>query len=104
MGGDVVIAVNLNGDLIGRHFVHGSTEEISDEESERELARDRRQGQPDCALGGQDEGAGFGVRLDSHFAAPQASLTPGCSTIAGSIDIMQDRTRSRMSGEPPMTS
>ena len=97
MGGDVVIAVNLNGDLIGRHFfVHGSTEEISDEESERELA-EIEQGQPDCALGGQDEGgfrraAGFlhflaapqkpgpravrrDRRLDRHHAGPHHALT-----------------------------
>jgi NTE family protein len=38
MGGDVVIAVNLNGDLIGRHFFVHTTDEISDEECDRELA------------------------------------------------------------------
>jgi NTE family protein len=39
MGGEAVIAVNLNGDLIGRHFfIHPGVEEVSDEDSERALA------------------------------------------------------------------
>ena len=105
MGGDVVIAVNLNGDLIGRHFfVHGSTEEISDEESERELAEIEDKDSLIARWAARMK-AGFGVRLDSYISSlrRKESPDPGLfDVIAGSIDIMQDRiTRSRMSGEPP---
>ena len=105
MGGEVVIAVNLNGDLIGRHFfVHREEEEVSDEDSERALAdiEDR-----DSTIAGWAARmkAGFGVRLDSYISSlrRKESPDPGLfDVIAGSVDIMQDRiTRSRMAGEPP---
>jgi NTE family protein len=105
MGGDLVIAVNLNGDLIGRHFfVHGPTEEISDEDSERELAEIEDKDSLIARWAAKMK-AGFGVRLDSYISSlrRKESPDPGLfDVIAGSIDIMQDRiTRSRMAGEPP---
>jgi NTE family protein len=105
MGGDVVIAVNLNGDLVGRHFfVHEPEEEVSDEDSEKELAeiedKDRI-----IARWAAKMKAGFGVRLDSYISSlrRKESPDPGLfDVIAGALGIMQDRiTRSRMAGEPP---
>lgn len=105
MGGEVVIAVNLNGDLIGRHFfVHGGGEEISAEDSERALAEIEEK-DTIIAKWAAKMKAGFGVRLDSYISSlrKKESPDPGLfDVIAGSIDIMQDRiTRSRMAGEPP---
>lgn len=105
MGGDVVIAVNLNGDLIGRHFfVHRGAEAISDEDSERALAEIEEK-DTIIAKWAAKMKAGFGVRLDSYISSlrKKESPDPGLfDVIAGSIDIMQDRiTRSRMAGEPP---
>jgi NTE family protein len=104
MGGDVVIAVNLNGDLIGRHFfIHGS-DEISDEECDRALAEIEEK-DTIIAKWAAKMKTGFGVRLDSYISSlrKKESPDPGLfDVIAGSIDIMQDRiTRSRMAGEPP---
>jgi NTE family protein len=104
MGGDVVIAVNLNGDLIGRHFfIHGG-EEVSDEDSERELAEIEEK-DTIIAKWAAKMKTGFGVRLDSYISSlrKKESPDPGLfDVIAGSVDIMQDRiTRSRMAGEPP---
>jgi len=105
MGGDVVIAVNLNGDLIGRHFfVHAAQEELSDEDSERELAEIEEKDTMIAKWAAKMK-AGFGVRLDSYISSlrKKESPDPGLfDVIAGSVDIMQDRiTRSRMAGEPP---
>ena len=105
MGGEAVIAVNLNGDLIGRHFfIHREEGEISDEDSERALAEIEEK-DTTIAKWAAKMKAGFGVRLDAYISSLRAreSPDPGLfDVIAGSIDIMQDRiTRSRMAGEPP---
>jgi len=104
MGGDVVIAVNLNGDLIGRHFFVHTTDEISDEECDRELAEIEEKDTMIAKWAAKMK-AGFGVRLDSYISSlrKKESPDPGLfDVIAGSVDIMQDRiTRSRMAGEPP---
>jgi NTE family protein len=101
----VVIAVNLNGDLIGRHFfVHRGDEDVSDEDSERALA-DIEDRDSTIARWAAKMKAGFGVRLDSYISSlrKKESPDPGLfDVIAGAVDIMQDRiTRSRMAGEPP---
>ncbi len=105
MGGDIVIAVNLNGDLVGRHFfVHGVDDDVSDEESERELAEIEEKDSVIARWAAKMK-TGFGVRLDSYISSlrRRESPDPGLfDVIAGSIDIMQERiTRSRMAGEPP---
>jgi NTE family protein len=105
MGGEVVIAVNLNGDLIGRHFfVHEDEQGASSEESERLLAEIEEKDSVVAKWAARMK-AGFGVRLDSYISSlrKKESPDPGLfDVIAGSIDIMQDRiTRSRMAGEPP---
>ncbi len=88
MGAEVVIAVNLNGDIIGRHLhkpkpvetqkprngVMGRLTELVDEYTTR--------------LTGADE--------------PEDHSPSMFDAIAGSINIIQDRiTRSRMAGDPP---
>jgi NTE family protein len=105
MGGEVVIAVNLNGDLIGRHFfVHEEYEDSDDEEAERELAEIEEKDSAVAKWAARMK-SGFGVRLDSYISSlrKKESPDPGLfDVMAGSIDIMQDRiTRSRMAGEPP---
>lgn len=105
MGGDVVIAVNLNGDLVGRHFfVHGAEEDVSEEDSERELAAIEDKDTLIARWAAKMK-AGFGVRLDSYISSLRRKENPDpglFDVIAGSIGIMQDRiTRSRMAGEPP---
>lgn len=105
LGGDFVIAVNLNGDLIGRHFFLQSIDDgISDEESERELAEIEEKDSMIARWAAKMK-AGFGVRLDSYISSlrRKESPEPGLfDVIAGAVDIMQDRiTRSRMAGEPP---
>lgn len=105
MGANVVIAVNLNGDLIGRHFfIHGTDETTSEEESERLLAEIEEKDSVVAKWAAKMK-TGFGIRLDSYISSlrKKESPDPGLfDVIAGSVDIMQDRiTRSRMAGEPP---
>jgi NTE family protein len=87
MGADIVIAVNLNGDIVGKHF-------------ERVSARKRT-------------GNGVGDKINelvkeytniSLFEDRDEVDQPPrlLDAIAGSINIFQDRiTRSRMAGDPP---
>jgi NTE family protein len=105
MGAEMVIAVNLNGDLIGRHFfVHSDETDTSDEESERELSAIEEQDSVVANWAARMK-AGFGVRLDSYISSLRLKESPDpglFDVIAGAVDIMQDRiTRSRMAGEPP---
>ena len=105
MGGDIVIAVNLNGDLIGRHFfVHRTDENPGEEESEKQLV-EFEEGDNAVARWATKMRAGFGVSLDSYISSLRKKENPDpglFDVIAGAIDIMQDRiTRSRMAGEPP---
>ncbi len=86
LGAELVIAVNLNGDIVGRHLGRargGSAEEGSALESLLETLRD------------------YSSNLfpESH----RGESPPGLfDIIASSINITQDRiTRSRMAGDPP---
>ena len=89
LGADFVIAVNLNGDLVGRHFDKASSHDV---EAAPSHWRDKMPW-PLGSGGVTAEGSG-GVGVEKP---------PGVfETIAGSINIIQDRiTRSRMVGEPP---
>jgi len=105
MGAEIVIAVNLNGDLIGRHFfIHGSDEKTSEEESDRLLSEIEEKDSVVAKWAAKMK-TGFGIRLDSYISSlrKKESPDPGLfDVIAGAVDIMQDRiTRSRMAGEPP---
>lgn len=104
MGGDIIIAVNLNGDIVGKHFILHDEANATDEESERELT-EWEEKDSTLANWAARMKAGFGVRLDSYISSlrKKESPDPGLfDVIAGSVGIMQDRiTRSRMAGEPP---
>jgi NTE family protein len=96
LGADVIIAVNLNGDLLGRRFVNepaaGAT--LPPQVPNEFLAGVLKQLPP--GLGGQ--AAQIVQRL-----LPQRPSTPGYfQVLANSINIMQDYvTRARLAGEPP---
>ncbi|MDF1643567.1 MAG: patatin-like phospholipase family protein [Pseudomonadales bacterium] len=86
LGADIVIAVNLNGDIIGKHF-----------QKSKNIAK-------------QNVGAASKISsLVKEYSASVFSTTrdedqpPSLfEAIAGSVNITQDRiTRSRMAGDPP---
>jgi NTE family protein len=91
LGADVVIAVNLNSDIVGKHFheeaqqqeaqvtkPHGLTERIADKIADYTNSL-------------------FGKETDDEQSAPDL-----LDSIAASINITQDRiTKSRMAGDPP---
>jgi NTE family protein len=87
LGADRVIAINLNGDIVGKHFG----------------GRSLRLATPSPLL------ARLSTRLQAMLGAgdsaqeADADEPPGLfDVIAGSINIMQDRiTRARMAGDPP---
>jgi len=85
LGADVVIAVNLNAQLVGAHLSLAGREEAQREASDRNEAPERSFWSKVMA---RFEGDG---RNPSFF-----------DVIASSVNIMQDRiTRSRMAGDPP---
>jgi NTE family protein len=88
LGADIVIAVNLNGDIVGRHFQ-----------------------KPEVAAK-KDEKPGVVGRISDLVTEYTSALFPAAKNvaqppglfeaIAGSVNITQDRiTRSRMAGDPP---
>lgn len=81
LGADVVIAVNLNAQLIGRHLSRSS----------RELAEGEVSG----------EEQSIWQRLMEYFSTAEGEDPGFFDVVATSINIMQDRiTRSRMAGDP----
>ncbi len=92
MGADIVIAVNLNGDIVGKHLQNRRTLN----ESLQSSYWDKIYGQLKVRL----ESGKYG-RLSQLLSNNQK--TPGLfEVLASSINIMQDRiTRSRMAGDPP---
>lgn len=87
LGADFVIAVNLNGDLVGRHI-------------DKPVGNDVNENSPhwsDKIPWSLGAGLKQNANVDDDEKAPRVF-----ETIAGSINIIQDRiTRSRMVGEPP---
>ncbi|WP_455199265.1 patatin-like phospholipase family protein [Kaarinaea lacus] len=83
LGADVVIAVNLNGDIVGKHF--SGHEEPRPEENSSEFTSFIR---------------GYTDSLFSSFR--ETDETPSVfDAIASSVNIAQDRiTRSRLAGDP----
>jgi len=98
LGADIVIAVNLNGDIVGKHLRHSPP--VSTDIATPETLPD-----------------GIWSKLSSHLSSSLQQQknalisqllgndadSPGLfDVMAGSINIMQDRiTRSRMAGDPP---
>jgi len=89
LGADIVIAVNLNGSIVGRHFLHREREE-SDEA-------------PDGGLLSTVKKTVRSYSASLFGSNGTAESAPGLyDAISGSINIVQDRlTRSRMAGDPP---
>lgn len=96
MGADLVIAVNLNGDIVGRHFRHVKRKDAAVAESTEETLWDRLAVQLKSSLSS---------RRDMLFTRllGEGRDSPGLyEVLASSLNIMQDRlTRSRMAGDPP---
>ena len=96
LGADIVIAVNLNGDLLGRRFASDSPPEtIVPADVPSEVVGGVLKQLP---AGLREQAAKFVQRL-----LPQRASTPGYfQVLSNSINIMQDYvTRARLAGEPP---
>lgn len=98
LGADIVIAVNLNNDIIGKHHRKRTGKHAAGREEERtNLAfLERISSQLRNSLQERKE-----ALLSQLFG--NSRQTPGLfEVLASSINIMQDRiTRSRMAGDPP---
>jgi NTE family protein len=95
MGADIVIAVDLNADILGRHL--------------RKPGANGPAKPPAEAPEDDEEAAGWLSRLQDGFASllptPDPTRVPAPSlleVVLASVNIMQVRiTRSRMAGDPP---
>lgn len=104
MGADYIIAVNLNSDLIGRHFsLHHS--DAADNQGNKKKLEYAEKHDPNIAMWASKLKADFGIRLDSFISSLHKKKIhePGLfDVIASSINIMQDRiTNSRVAEDPP---
>jgi NTE family protein len=87
MGADIVIAVNLNTQIVSKHLSNAGEEEARREADETDPAA--------------ASGNGFWQKLTGYFASTDPSNPALFDVVAASINIMQDRlTRSRMAGDP----
>ena len=95
LGADVIIAINLNGDLLGRRF-EAQSEASAPTTSVPQEAFDRVLSHLPPAM--REQAAQIALRL-----LPRATSAPGYfDVLANSINIMQDHiTRTRLAGEPP---
>ena len=107
LGADVVIAVDLNGDIVGKHSrAHAQQEKAKAKPKalpKEESSEDKEASTADLFGSLKDT---FLDYSSSIFPEQEVSDTPEApgffDTISGSINIMQDRiTRSRMAGDPP---
>ncbi len=96
MGADLVIAVNLNGDILGRHFRQEEQEQPSNGGFGEEQFWDRLTEQLKSTLSSRKE------MLFSRLLGEGRDAPGLYDVLASSLNIMQDRiTRSRMAGDPP---
>jgi NTE family protein len=88
LGADIVIAVNLNAAIAGRHFIHGDVNVPEEAPPDSLISTVRKTVRS------------YSVSL---FGGSGADDAPGLfDVISGSLNIMQERiTRSRMAGDPP---
>ena len=96
LGADVIIAINLNGDLLGRRFE--AQPDASAPTASACSARIFRSGAEPFAAGDARTGC-----ADRPAVAAEGASAPGYfDVLANSINIMQDHiTRTRLAGEPP---
>lgn len=95
MGADLIIAVNLNSDIVGRHLKSREVRQKEIKEEERDLFNQ--------LLKKLNTGL-FEARLGSWAREKgEKNTIPGIfEVMASAINIMQDRiTKSRMAGDPP---
>lgn len=106
MGADVVIAVNLNNQIVGKHFRNprklGLITQLPVDHSEFNSAQEQEESNEILAKLSQWFGLEElrnGAREKTDYDEP----TPGMmEVVATAINIMQDRiTKSRMAGDPP---
>jgi len=92
LGADIVIAVNLNGDIVGKHFEKSATKKTEAEENDNGSI-----GEKISELVKEYTNLSF-LDGDEDEEQPPGLL----NAIAASVNITQDRiTRSRMAGDPP---
>jgi NTE family protein len=99
LGAEFVIAVNLNGNIVGKHLVRNAKDKKDNEEQkQREQQATNDAGLTDKVVQRIKE---YSSSLLGDFMEEDSA--PGLfDAIAGSINITQDRiTRSRMAGDPP---
>lgn len=108
LGADVVIAVDLNADIIAKRTVQKNSVDESVTKNSPESKTDKFENDagndsetPLKAL--KETIVDFSSQIFPNLHKEQAPQAPGMfETIASSVNIMQDRiTRSRMAGDPP---
>lgn len=96
MGADIVIAVNLNGDILGKHLRQNGSERNKPPEVREDDLWGRITGQMINGLYARKQ------ELMSRLLGENRHVPGLYEVLASSINIMQDRiTRSRMAGDPP---
>lgn len=98
MGADIIIAVNLNSDIVGRHF-----EDTHDPDEKDGTSMDEESSHSFGSKVQTRIRHGFESFISQIGSGSKKNKTPGLfEVIAGTVNIMQDRiTRSRMAGDPP---
>lgn len=95
MGADIIIAANLNSDIVGRHLKSPNAAKTMVRGEERDLFRQLM----------KRVNSGLLESILSHWSREKRNRrgVPGLfEVMASSINIMQDRiTKSRMAGDPP---
>ena len=97
LGADIIIAVNLNGDLVGRRFTDEDDPATSAKSASarREFVARLIDGLPPSLK----EQAGL---LAKKLLQPEPAAPGYLDVLANALNIMQDRiTRTRLAGEPP---
>ncbi len=87
LGADIVLAVNLNGDIVGKHFIKQKPKEYKDDSDVFSTLKKSVRNYSDA----------FFDKIKGTDSPPNL-----LDAISGSLNITQDRiTRSRMAGDPP---
>ncbi|MDO9501693.1 patatin-like phospholipase family protein [Falsiroseomonas sp.] len=104
LGADVIIAVNLNGDLVGRRFeTIPPTPTLTPTPSQGPGGEGMARALAQLPAALRDQAEALGARLFPNGGARNGLASPGYfDVLANSINIMQDQiTRTRLAGEPP---
>ncbi|PIE41114.1 MAG: patatin [Gammaproteobacteria bacterium] len=100
LGADIVIAVNLNAEIVGKHIRNPRKLGLWTEEQASKTDVEMEPDEQSEWL--QKLSQVFGFELDDEKQVPEAQAPGMIEVVASAINIMQDRvTRSRMAGDPP---